>query len=399
MQNQLQWRQHSFNPPKQSAFGISAPNENVAASPSAGLNASAPGSSTAYLNGRIFASTAATSSSTLTSTPVSHNAQQKSGPTVVRHEDSDGVNDGSHAPSNAPSNISSIGSRANASSISSVPLSTEHGPNKENAARAGPKPVLKMKRTGQNLPISSEIYQRTKSPSTRQSSGPILPSNLNHTNKKPPVAPVSLTTVNAPADRKHQIQTVGPAISTDLPKPVVGDVRKGPRAALSKPAESISQQRENLRALPASSVSDSDSESGEDSDGAIKYEKVRPAGVDYAEGGASDRETSDGESGSESDGDETVDMLPKTQKSSFQQLFQPPDLDTGSDDEADCSSEDDDDASTSRSSSPESEADENSAVALPIGGALYQVSYPSTVLTLANAKRPYTQFIGMECLQ
>lgn len=363
MQNHVELRQRSFNASKQ---WISAPNRNVAASTSAGLNASTSGSSTGSLNGPNFASTAATSS---------HNAQPKSSPIVVRLEDSDCVDDGSHAPSNGP-------------------LSTQYGPNKENAASASPKPVLKIIRTGQNLPISSEIYQRTKSPSTRPSSGPILP---NHTSKKPPVAPVSWT-VSAPADRNHQTQTVGRAISTDLPKPVVGDVKKDPRTGPSKPAGLLSKQRENFRALQATSVSESDS--GSDSDGAIKYEKVRPASVDHVEPGASDSETSDDESGSESDGDETVDMLPETQQSSFPQLFQPLDLDPGSDDEADDSSEEeDDDASTPGPSSPESEAEENSAVVLPTGGALYQVPYPPTVLTLANAKRPYTEFIGMECLQ
>lgn len=256
-------------------------------------------------------------------------------------------------------------------------------PKGESAAGAGPKPVLRMKRTGQSLPISSDVYPRSK---------PVLPPD---------------------ADKK-QPKAAGRAVASDLPKPVVGDVKKGPRPRPTKPVKPAPHQAQNFRALDGSSVtfralhpssvSEADPDPGQDSDGAIKYEEAYPvAGDDVAEDDDSDPVSSDAESDSGSDSDETVEMTEAKIRSLQQQLFRPPDLDPASDDdEADYSSEDDDHASVSAesSSSSEPEADETSEVALPTGGAFLQVPYPSTVLRLANATRPYTEFIGgiMECL-
>lgn len=370
MQNQLQWRQHSFDHPKRPDSRINAPNGTVAtsSSPSAGLNASGIGSSAGNPNSRSFASTAA---------PTPKSAQPKSGPTVVRleHPNGDGSSTGSNANTIVPNE-----------------------PNKENAANPGPRPVLKMKRTGQHLPLSSQLYQRTKSPSVGQSSGSSLSSNPN---KKLPVAPSNRTAFNATADRQPESQAesqaVGHAISTDIPKPIVGDVKvkKAPRPGGSKSIPPIPLEPRSAGSLVSSS------DSGEDSDGAIKYEKGHVVGFDDAvEGDASDRETSDGESGSESDGDETVENS-ETQNPSFQQLFQPPDLDPGSDNEADYTSddenedEDEDDASTSVPSSSDSESEDIPPVTIPTASAPRQVAFPTTVLTKANSNRLYTQLIGV----
>lgn len=395
MQDQLQWQQHSFDRPAPSAFPNNAPQGAVATPANPGGNAS--GSSTKYSSDRSFerplgvspAPPAAVSTSASgpfpsklfvqERVPSPQNVQQGRGPTVVRLEGLGHDSSNSHVPPN----VSSTASNANVSSLGSAALSLEHRPNGENAGNAGSKPVLKMKRTGQNLPLSSELYQRPKSHSPSQSSASVLSKNVNN---KQTGSPVSWTSMDTPAVRKTENQTVALATNAGISNPVVKDWKNGPQPGVSKPTTPLAQ----VEAIDAEAL-DGGSVSEEDSDGEIKYEKAQPAVFDDVESDASDHETSHGESGSESDGDETAENS-ETQKASFQQLFQPPDLDLGSDDEDDYSSDDEDEASGP--SSTDSEPDDIPAVITPAADAHRQVTYPSTILTKANANRLYTEVMG-----
>lgn len=367
MQTQLPWGQPTFNSSQQPGFRNDAAFGPVAASSNFGSNAS--GSSTGGLSGAIFASPVVTSAP--------QNAQQGSGSvptsTVVSLEA--GSNDNGTSLAQVPRSIPSTGSTA------------EDRPNGENTASAspGPKPVLKMKRTGQNVPLSSELYRRTNSHSPSQFPGPFQPKNANKVSTSVPV--------NIPAVPQPENQPVGSVFNADIPKPGVEGLTNGPPPGASEPSSLHLLESRSADALNGAPSLD------EHSDGDIKYEDARPVGFDdAAEGGASENESSDGESSSGSEGDGTIENS-ELPTASFQQLFRPPGLESGSDDEDYSDSEDDEEegeeASASERSSADPETDDQSPVTESATNALPQVSFPSTVLTEANASRPYTQVLGV----
>lgn len=329
---------------------------------------------------RAFASPAATSPSTWTPVPLP--------PRPSAHDDASLAQSAQHT-GGRPS-IASLDAVDAASDRRSHPARNASSIS-ENAAKAGPKPVFKMKRTGQNLPLSSAPYLRTKSDSPRQS---LALASLERAYRTISESPMAGKPVSAIADLRPNSQASARAVSSDVPRPVVGDVKRGdPRSASSRPASSVPVLS------TASAEAPSDAESGDDSDGAIKYEKNGHAGFeDVFENGASDRDSSDDESAASGSDREDVAEEPELQNDAWQQVFQPPDLKSGSDNEEEGdNSQDEDDASTSdESSSSDSAPDQQSSTTTaPTSRVLGQVTYPTTILFQANLQRPYTEIEGM----
>lgn len=254
------------------------------------------------------------------------------------------------------------------------------------------KPVLKMKRTGQNFPLSSttgSVHQRNRSYSPRQRQG-------------------SLSSRGSAAGKASTLVTKGaqqPA-NDGISKPV--DERSsensstafkaelqegfGPRedsALKDSPAisaRSLINDRGNGETSTATHDSDSDD---------IIYETAAQVGA--VEGDLEDvidhQSSSDDSDSQSDDDDETVEM--DAGEASFQQLFRAPDQEDDYDDSEDTSADGEDDDATSESSSDDdSIADEEPTVALPSANIQHQEAYPSKILELAEPGRLYTEYRG-----
>lgn len=327
----------------------------------------------------------------------------------------------------------------------------EGGLNSGNVGNGGSKPVLKMKRTGQNMPLSSTLHPRNSSYSPSQASAPVLLSDalkkhLDHVPKNVVAASISA--------REPNTQPTKPTSDGDDPDAVIEDsehsrlscriliyfmmlmmmyiVHVDPKfvrlsnGLLSQPAEkpgkttNIYTQRTRDGPWPSASTADVSKlilseERGDstqispevtdgDSDGEIKYETLaQPTGVEgILEDGPTDYDPSDNESEIDSEEEDEIAKIPTPSEPSSRQLFQPPDLvsDEYDEDEDDSEEngeeeEEEDDDASSASSSADFHIDKEPAVALPSANIQHmEEAYPTTILTMANPQRPYDNWLG-----
>lgn len=255
------------------------------------------------------------------------------------------------------------------------------------------KPVLKMKRTGQNFPLSSStgsIHQRNRSysPSQRQGS---LSSRGSATGKAS-----TLVTKGAqqPADdeiSKSLDERPSEKSSTALKaEPQQGFGLREDSAQKDSPAISArSSINDRGNGETSAAILDSDSDD-------IIYETAAQVGA--VEGDLEDvidhQSSSDDSDSQSEDDDETVEM--DAGEASFRQLFRAPDQEDDYDDSEDVSADgEDDDATSDSSSDGGSIADEEPTVALPSANIQHQEAYPPKIFALAEPGRLYTEYRGM----
>lgn len=254
------------------------------------------------------------------------------------------------------------------------------------------KPVLKMKRTGQNFPLGpspGSFHQRNRSYSPGQ--------------RQVALAPRGSATGEASAlvtKGGQQPASVGQAKSSDeISREKSSAALKiktqqgfGPKADSSLnespviPAPSSVNGRGHGETNTAIHDSDSDD---------IIYETAAHIGA--VEGNLEDvidhQSSSDDSDSQSEDDDETVDM--DAGEASFRQLFRAPDQEDDYDDSEDASADADDDDATSESSSDGDDTiAEEPTVALPSANIQHQEAYPSTILELAEPGRLYTEYHG-----
>lgn len=254
------------------------------------------------------------------------------------------------------------------------------------------KPVLKMKRTGQNFPLSSStgsIHQRNRSysPSQRQGS---LSSRGSATGKastlvtkgaqQPANDEVSKSLDERPSQKSSTALKAEPWQGFGLRED--STLKDSPAI----PARSSRNDRGNGETSAAIHDSDSDD---------IIYETAAQVGAVEGElEDVIDQQSSSDDSESQSDDDdETVEM--DAGEASFRQLFRAPDQEDDYDDSEDASADGEDDDATSESSSDgDSIAEEEPTVALPSANIQHQEAYPSKILEFAEPGRLYTEYRG-----
>lgn len=275
------------------------------------------------------------------------------------------------------------------------------------------KPILKMKRTGQNFPLSSprsplrapaSLHQRkAPSPNRKTASVPQGSINLSKAPESPQSSVLGLpTVVNGPEIGEKKGLNSSIQLSTNSienstrGRPIDESTvkQKAPLDGLSKPASSpIGSKIEATSAESLSmgqtteSVPRSAHVLDETSDDDIKYETAPKTVIsdDALEAGMED-DTSEDDTGSGGDDGEALESTSsRGAGASPRQLFHPPE-------ESDYGDEtDDDDGTVSSSSSSESSpaADEEPMVALPSANIQHQQDYPEHILKTAKSGRPY----------
>ncbi|KUI67543.1 hypothetical protein VM1G_03615 [Cytospora mali] len=306
------------------------------------------------------------------------------------------------------------------------------------------KPILKMRRTGQNFPLSSgasssplrtsgSLHQRNGSyspigrsapefsnPSIQKASDPVLGKTAGS-----PLTENEASPLIRPLDKGVDLGVPNKAITSgrsrrssmilrDLltyreanSEPMYGGSLK---MSSGRPSEDPSGSKVGLdpardgsnadggssqsanRLEGCSSQSGKDSEADQASDDEIKYETTyRTTGLDDAsdldEVAAAD-DSSDDDSDTASDDDETVELQETSPNgdaiSSYCQLFLPPDEESD-DDEDEGTDEDDAISVSSTNSTPTAEP----TAALPSANVQHQIDYPNTILEMATADRAY----------
>lgn len=295
------------------------------------------------------------------------------------------------------------------------------------------KPVLKMRRTGQNFPLSTSassspirttasLQQRNKPGSPIGRSAPGFPSTAVRKAPDPvpgkaaglssvpvnvavpldskplgtevdPVAPNKAPTSENLSSHSEETLSGSKARPIEIPsgsKPVLdqarggSDVDSGSGLSSKKPDDSSVQNGKGP-----------DIEADQHSDDEIKYETAEKAmglhdGLDLDEGAVADNSSSD-DTDSASDDDETAELQKPSPNgdaySSFRQLFLPPEESDGEEDEA---TEDDD--ATSVSSSTGSALGAEPTAALPSANIQHQVDYPTNILEMATPSRAYVSW-------
>ncbi|KAI7787276.1 hypothetical protein LA080_000614 [Diaporthe eres] len=292
---------------------------------------------------------------------------------------------------------------------------TRQSPTGQLSAESPPvsKPILKMKRTGQNFPLSSprsplrapaSLHQRkAPSPNRITASVPQGSINLSKAPESPQSSVLGLpTVVNGPEIGEKKGLNSSVRLSTNsIENSTRGRLidestvkHKAPLDGLSKPASSpIGSKIEATSAESLSmgqtteSVPRSAHVLDETSDDDIKYETAPKTVIsdDALEAGMED-DTSEDDTGSGGDDDEALESTPsRGAGASPRQLFHPPE-------ESDYGDEtNDDDGTVSSSSSSESSpaADEEPMVALPSANIQHQQDYPEHILKTAKSGRPY----------
>lgn len=255
------------------------------------------------------------------------------------------------------------------------------------------KPVLKMKRTGQNFPLSSgtgSLYQRNRSYSPNQRRDP-LQARGGATGK----ASETVQRGGQEPPRNVIAGLLGARSSEKLGGPSETEPHQGlhslgdsaPNDALRETAKPATIEHTNGKTSAVLHDSDTDD---------IIYETAAHAGaVDGAVEDVIDNESSSDDSDTESeDVDGTAGM--DADEASLRQLFRAPDQENDYNDSEgnseDDEEEEDDDDMTSESSSDDSSIVEE-PVALPSADIQHQESYPSTILEMAEPGRLYTEFI------
>lgn len=256
------------------------------------------------------------------------------------------------------------------------------------------KPVLKMKRTGQNFPLSSgtgSLHQRNRSysPDQRQNSLPakgsatLKPSEFAKKGGQEPARDERAR----PLDTKSSEKLVAPSkLEPQQGLHRTGDLGNGSLPDKAKPSTINDGTGETTAAKHDIDTDD------------IIYETAAQAGAgDATMEDIIDIESSSDDSDSQSeDDDETADM--DAGEPSFRQLFRAPDQEdeynhsediSEEEQEEDEDEEEDDDATSESSSDDSSNAEE--PVALPSASIQHQEAYPSTILEMAEPGRLYTE--------
>lgn len=273
-----------------------------------------------------------------------------------------------------------------------------NGTYRQDASSKGPavinKPVLKMKRTGQNFPLNSftgSYRQKTGSysPSQRQGSSP-----GSATRKAPDIVTKS--------GQEQLVQTAEPKSLGVRPSEKLA----APLEVAPQPGLRFSGNAGPIDLLPHSSRVSANGDRGSktattvnsDTDDII-YEAAAQTGVlDGAVEDVIDNDSSSDDSDSQSDDeDETMDI--DAGEPSFRQLFRAPDqgddyAESQDDSEEEEEEDDDDDDATSASSSDESSITNEPPVALPSANIQHQEAYPSTILEMAEPGRLYCECRG-----
>lgn len=263
------------------------------------------------------------------------------------------------------------------------------------------KPVLKMKRTGQNLPLTSpaSLHQRNSSYSPSRKLGPALSNGA----ARKSFDPVPGKAAGSPlTGRQPSVQTPKPGVEKGVEKDSgVGPFNKpdnpdGTTTAESQPARRFPGAGGPTGLLPkATHVPKPEgngstrtvSASNNESDDEIMYETTAAPHDLLAEGAPANDSSSD-DSDSETDDDDTMEM-DHAGETSFQQLFRAPDQESD-----DYEEETEEEEATSVSSSEGSSIANEPSVALPSANIQQQEAYPATILTMANPERSYTTWLG-----
>lgn len=254
------------------------------------------------------------------------------------------------------------------------------------------KPVLKMKRTGQNFPLSSSpgsFHQRNRSYSPSQRQG-ALTSRGSATGKA--AALVTKGGQQPPKDGK--VKSLDETSREKPSKALKVESKQGfgpNQDSTLKESSLISVESSvNGRGHGETTTAIHDSESDD-----IIYETAAQAGA--VEGDLDDvidhQFSSDDSDSQSEDDDETVEM--DAGEASFRQLFRAPDQQDDYDDSENASAgAEDDDATSESSSDGESSIAEEPMVALPSANIQHQEAYPSTILEFAEPGRLYTEYRG-----
>lgn len=254
------------------------------------------------------------------------------------------------------------------------------------------KPVLKMKRTGQNFPLTSNtgsIHQRNRSYSPSQRQG-LLSSKGSATGKASALGTKGAQQPANGGTSKYLDERSSEKSTTLKVEPQQGFGLKEDSILKDSPAISARSSM-NDRGNGDTSVAVHDPDSDD-----IIYETAAQVGAVQGDlGDVIDHRSSSEDSDSQSeDDDETVET--DAGEASFRQLFQAPDQEDDYDDSEDASADREDDDATSESSSEEDPiAEEEPTVALPSANIQHQEAYPSTILEFAEPGRLYTEFRGM----
>lgn len=316
-----------------------------------------------------------------------------------------GSNDSSLAKSSAQQHASSLLLRATAATASPLHPATvtpasnlapsANGTYRSDASSgSGPtvvnKPVLKMKRTGQNFPLSSSgtgLFQqrnRSYSPSHRQGALPRAATGK---------ASDSVTKDGQEAARVARTEPLGGRSSEKLDAPLKVELQQSlrstgnsaPNGLLPSPVRPSTKARGGGKST--ATIQDSDTDD-------IIYETVtQTEPFDGAVEDVIDNESSSDDSDSQSDDDDDIVNV-DAGEASFRQLFRAPDQEDGvdeSEDGSDDDEEDEDDDATSVSSSDGSSNVDEPTVALPSANIQHQEAYPSTIIEMAEPGRLYTE--------
>ncbi|KUI58945.1 hypothetical protein VP1G_06169 [Cytospora mali] len=289
------------------------------------------------------------------------------------------------------------------------------------------KPILKMRRTGQNFPLSSgasssplrtsaSLHHRngSYSPIGRSAPGLSIPSIHKASDPVLGKAAGSPLTEN---EASFLIRPLDKGADPGVPNKALTNANSEPmyegslKLSSGRPSEDSSGSKIGLDPIRGSSnadggsgqsshrLADSFSQSGKESeadqasDDEIIYETTyRTTGLDDAsdldEVAAAD-DSSDDDSDSASDNDETVELREPSPNgdaiSSYRQLFLPPDEESDYDEDEGTVEDDAISVSSSTQSTPTAEP----TVALPSANIQHQIDYPSNILEMATADRAY----------
>lgn len=293
------------------------------------------------------------------------------------------------------------------------------------------KPIMKMKRTGQNFPISSprsssplrapaSLHQRkgpspnrktavlqgssslSKEPENPHSRGLGLPTTVNGSiigekkgSNRPAQLPIKCRTNTLDCQYKvltcdiaNENSTHGRSTKESIVEP------ETPLDGLSRPASRSKTGVTPVESLPTGHLTESVPRSArvpdESSDDEIKYETAPKTVVsDDALEAEMEDDTSDNDTASGGDDEEALELTSSHGAgASPRQLFYPPE-------ESDYGDDDNDDTVSSSSSSESSHAaDEEPVVALPSANIQHEQDYPEHILETAKSGRPYHTWFG-----